>query len=402
MAIGYLVPEFPGQTHAFFWREIEALERLGAEVVPLSTRRPGAHLTPHSWTRQAQARTVYLFPPPLPAAARLPAALARRPRWLRAHLRGRTRQERMQILSALPLAIALRHVAAGRGISHVHVGSCARAALVAALCRELGGPSYSLTLHSALRTFGPLQDLKWRGAAFGTAVSSAVLAELRAEVADLPDRLFVQSMGVDTDKFRRETPYIPWQPGAPFEIFSCGRLTRMKGHENLVEAIGRLRGEGVDARLTIAGEDDAGGRGYRKELEAQITAAGLGDAVTLLGAVDEGVLVSRMQTSHAFALASRVEAIGVAYMEAMACELPTVGTTAGGIPELITDGVDGLLVPPGEPESLTAALRRVTQDGELARRLGAAGRKTVVEGYRATVGAERILAEVEALEGATA
>ena len=60
--IGYVVPRFPGQTHAFFWREIAALQRMGAEVQLFSTRPPHSSIQPHSWARDARQRTVYLFP----------------------------------------------------------------------------------------------------------------------------------------------------------------------------------------------------------------------------------------------------------------------------------------------------------------------------------------------------
>jgi len=65
LRIGYLVPEFPGQTHAFFWREIRALEGLGIHADLVSTRRPDPGIVCHEWSREAMARTTYLYPPGL-------------------------------------------------------------------------------------------------------------------------------------------------------------------------------------------------------------------------------------------------------------------------------------------------------------------------------------------------
>ena len=74
--IAMLIPEFPNQTHAFFWREILAMEEAGAKVSILSTRRPAPEACPHAFREEAVARTTYLFPPRLGAVA---AALLRRP-----------------------------------------------------------------------------------------------------------------------------------------------------------------------------------------------------------------------------------------------------------------------------------------------------------------------------------
>jgi glycosyltransferase involved in cell wall biosynthesis len=88
-----------------------------------------------------------------------------------------------------------------------------------------------------------------------------------------------------------------------------------------------------------------------------------------------------------FSLASLAEPLGVAIMEAMAAEVPVVATAAGGVPELIEGGVDGLLVPPREPHALAAAIERVARDPVLARRLALAGRRTVESRFDSAVGA---------------
>lgn len=88
------------------------------------------------------------------------------------------------------------------------------------------------------------------------------------------------------------------------------------------------------------------------------------------------------------------EPLGVAYMEAIACGSPAIGTAAGGVPELIDDGVEGLPVPPKDPEALAAALLRVAGDPDLARRLSETGRARIERDYRASLGAEVIVAEM--------
>jgi glycosyltransferase involved in cell wall biosynthesis len=394
--IGYLVPQFPGQTHIFFWREIAEMAARGADPVLFSTRPPPPGLIAHDWTEEAMARTTYLGAPTLPDAI---AALPRLP-W--GEVLANARRDGAAVLrDALLCAAAAQKLARlcrVNGVSHVHVHSCGRAALVARFARALGGPSYSLTLHGPLQDYGPAQPMKWHHAAFATVITRKLIAEVeRALAGQLPERIVLRPMGVDTRELARETPYRPAAAGEPLRVFSCGRLNVVKGHQDLIAAVGALRAAGRDVRLEIAGEDDAGGSGYRKELEVLIAREGLGAAVTLLGAVDAGQVKARLLQSHVFALASWAEPLGVAYMEAISCGVPTIATDAGGVPEMIDDGVEGLLVPPRDPAALAAAIARIADDPALAQRLSETGRARMERSFSAHLGAETILAEVARL-----
>lgn len=396
MHIGYVIPEFPGQTHSFFWREIEALEAMGLTVSLISTRRPPSHVIPHSWAKAASARTFYLHPPSAADAVRtvvqLPSLARVRRDILSSSFRGTAK-----LAALLPFALKLKAHCQTQGIVHLHLGSAGKTAAIAALSRRLGGPPYSLTLHNPVVVFGPWQDLKWNNAAFGAAITQDILDDLAAKYgANLPEEIFVQPMGVDTERFNRVRPYVPWRPGERLKIFSCGRLNRVKGHEDLVSALELLVSRGIDAEIDIAGEDDHGGAGYRKVLEQAIAKSDVADRVTLLGAVDEAKIVERLNSAHLFALASFSEPLGVAYMEAMSCGIPTFGTRAGGVPLLIEDSVNGVLVPPHDPEALARAIEAMTVDPAWADELGRNARKTAVARFRATTGAERIYKAIEA------
>ena len=122
-------------------------------------------------------------------------------------------------------------------------------------------------------------------------------------------------------------------------------------------------------RLEIAGEDELGGGGYHKELAAEIKQAGLDGVVTLLGAVSEERVLKGLEEAHVFSLASLAEPLGVAIMEAMALGTPVAVTGAGGVPELVRDGRDGLLVPPADPTAMADAIERIARDGNLAAEL---------------------------------
>ncbi len=391
--LGYLVPQFPGQTHIFFWREIAALEARGVEVHLFSTRPPPPGLIAHDWSGAAMARTTYL------GRADLMAGLAALPRLPYADLLREGGAWR-DILIAIPAAQRLIRDCRARGISHVHVHSCGRAALLAAIAKRMGGPDYSLTLHGPLSDYGPAQGFKWRNAAFASIITEKLRAEMLADLpGDLPARLMIQPMGVDTDMLAPAGPYLPVQPGAPLRLFSCGRLNIVKGHQDLMAAMRLLLDQGRDVQLAIAGEDDAGGTGYRQPLTARIAELGLQDNVRLLGAIDAETVKAHIQAAHIFALASWHEPLGVALMEAMACGIPTIGTDAGGVPELIRDGIDGVLVPPKDPAALAASIAALADDPDRARALAVAGRARIVEGFHSARGAEMLIGAIWGADG---
>jgi len=387
--IGYLIPEFPGQTHILFWREREALLRHGIEPDLVSTRLPRRELVSHTWAEKAISRTEYLYPVPLSgfrrslgsAARAFPGGLARCSRSIRA-ARGLDARGRLRLLALAAAGCRLADIARRRGWTHVHVHSCADAAHVALFAHLLSDLSYSVTLHGPLEDYGPNQREKWRHAAFGIVITQRLLDEVHRELdGSLPPVVEIAPMGVDAASFQRSHGYEPWRGGGPLSIFSCGRLNLVKGHQYVIEAVARLRTRGLPVRLVIAGEDEQGGSGYRRTLEGEIAARGLGEDVTLLGAVSEERVRQELERAHLFCLASLAEPLGVAIMEAMAAGVPVVATRRGGVPELVDDGVDGLLVSAESAEEVAAAIERLARDPELARRLSGAGMRKVASQF---------------------
>ncbi|SMO85565.1 Glycosyltransferase involved in cell wall bisynthesis [Thalassovita litoralis] len=391
--LAYLVPQFPGQTHIFFWREIQHLERMGIDVHLFSTLPPPPGLISHSWSDQAINRTTYLASR---SVAQVLTALPRLPlRELWAEIMRDGSAAARDILVSIPAARRLLAECKARGITHVHAHSCGRAAMIAALANRLGGLNYSVTLHGPMQDYGPAQHFKWRKATFATIITHKIHAQVQHDLGtDLPARIRIQPMGVDADTLRRDTPYQPPHPGEPLRIFTCARLHFVKGHQDLMDAVRLLLDRGHDLRLDIAGEDDDGGSGYRAVLEQKIHDLNLGDHVTLLGAIDADEVKRRLCDAHLFILASWAEPLGVAYMEAMSCATPTIGTDAGGVPELIENGVDGVLVPPQDPEAMAQAIAALAADPTKLTQLSAAGRDTIVNRFDSRVGAETLVQEI--------
>ena len=392
--LGYLVPEFPGQTHGFFWRELGVLAQLGIAADIVSTRRPGLNGARADWSDDAASVTTYLasasapvlmsivrelrtIPPArLVYVLRQALVMAREGASLPPHatrLRAIVTQ-----LAWLVLGVRLAGLARERRWTHVHVHSCGNAASIAMFARLLSGLPYSLTLHGPLADYGGNQEAKWSNADFALVITEELQSHVRRSLSEaLPDTVRVVPMGVDTAEFTRSGPYVPRTAPGTFRLFSCGRLNPSKGHDVLVAAVKKMVDDGADIQLTIAGEDEAGGRGYRQQLERLIDNLGLRHRVRLLGSVPGSAIRKELAEAHAFVLASHAEPLGVAIMEAMCMEIPVVATAAGGVSELVLDGETGILVTPGDPETLAYALMRLMADPPLCAGMGSAGRNRV-------------------------
>jgi len=159
-------------------------------------------------------------------------------------------------------------------------------------------------------------------------------------------------------------------------IGNVARAYPVKDQAGLLEAaIPLLRGA-PSAKLVIVGDGPE-----LPSLRSRARSSGLEQQVVLTGDLPSARDI--MPAFDVFVLSSRLEGIPLALLEAMAAERPVVATRVGGIPEVVVDGVSGLLVPPDSPEQLRAALARIRADADLASRLGLAGRRTVEQTYNA-------------------
>ncbi|MFF9011756.1 glycosyltransferase family 4 protein [Streptomyces sp. NPDC014870] len=183
--------------------------------------------------------------------------------------------------------------------------------------------------------------------------------------------------GVDVELF---TPG-PKASTRPPTIVFVGRLDRAspwKGVDVLLHAFAALAPEIPDARLRLVGGGDAAA-----DHAALAQHLGITDRVEFTGSLTGTPLVDAMRNAALLVLPSltAAESFGMVLVEAMACATPVVGSDAGGIPYVITDNVTGLIVPHGNPQALATACTRVLNDGDLADRLGTAGRQRAEERY---------------------
>ncbi len=165
------------------------------------------------------------------------------------------------------------------------------------------------------------------------------------------------------DQVRSEVRAELGVPDGSLLVTTVANLRPEKGYDVLLDTVRRVADEGLDVRFVAVG---------RGPLEAEIHARhrelGLGDHLQLLGERDD--VLRLLAGSDVFLLASWQEGLPVSLMEATSMGMPIIATAVGGVPQIITDGVDGLIVPPGEPDLLAGAVRRLASDPELRARLG--------------------------------
>jgi glycosyltransferase involved in cell wall biosynthesis len=186
--------------------------------------------------------------------------------------------------------------------------------------------------------------------------------------------------GIDPDRFCRKTSagearrQLGLRDDGPV-IAGVGRLDPVKGFAYLIEAIALLREEFPKVNVVLAGSGP-----LRENLESRAAALGLADRVVFLGECADVNPV--FDAADVFVLPSLCETLGFAFLEAMAHELPAVGTRVGGVPEVIVPDETGFLVSPRDPVALATALRPLLSSAELRCRMGKAGRQRVIQHFR--------------------
>ena len=192
------------------------------------------------------------------------------------------------------------------------------------------------------------------------------------QVVGVPDgKTLLIANGVDTERF---APRTRDHARREFVIGTVGRIQDVKNHSGLIDAFIRLREmrpeDAGRLRLAIIGDGP-----LLPRIREKVETAGLQDVVWLPGSRTD--IAELMSDFDVFALPSIAEGTPVTILEAMACGLPVVASRVGGIPEVVQEGVTGLMPPPSDVEALARALAVYVCDPQLAARHGAAGRERV-------------------------
>lgn len=376
LRVAYLAPGYPRTSHSFIRREIGALEQLGVEVRRFSVRALDEPLVNEA-DRAEHARTrVLVSAGALEYATALLAAALGRPlafaRALSTAVALGVRSDRGLVRNLVYLAMAsvLVRWLRGTGVEHLHAHFGDNSPTIALLCRLLGGPGYSFTVHGQ-EDFDNFR-VKAAHASFVVAISSFGRAQFyrRLDHQDWP-KVHVVRCGVDSDLLSAPLTPVPEAP----QLVCVARLSPEKGHLILLEAAARLAAEGKRFEIVLAGDGP-----LRPTVEAQVRRLRLEDRVKVCGWMNEPQVRQSIVASRALLVPSFSEGLPVVVMEALALGRPVICSAIAGIPEAVLPGVTGWLVPASSIEALTRAMREALEaPSARLEEMGRAGAALVAE-----------------------
>lgn len=374
----YVLKMYPRFSETFVVSELLAVEAAGEQVDVFSLRPPNDGRF-HESLAEVRAGVTYVRSSGLRAADVWAVLGSARPHLpgLAASLDELLDAPVVDAVQAVEIAVELRR----RGITHVHAHFGSVATTVARLASRLAGVPYTFTAHAKdiFQEDVDAGDLRRKldDAAAVVTVSDFNLAHLRTTFGSAARSVVRIYNGLDLARF----PYADPDP-RPASVAAVGRLVPKKGFGDLLEALALLAADGRDVRLDLVGTGPC-----EADLLAQVARLGLGAQVRLHGALPQGKVRAVVQAAAVFAAPCTVaedgnrDGLPTVLLEAMALGTPSVATPVTGIPEVVRDGVTGLLVPERDPAALAGALARLLDDPGLRVRLARRARERVEEDF---------------------
>ena len=403
--IAVILKGYPRLSETFIAQELHALEQRGLSLALFSLRHPTDRET-HPVHAEIRAPLAYL-PEYLhhePArvwrawriARRLPGYRAARAAWWRDFRRDRTRGRVRRFGQALVLAAELP-----LEIVHLHAHFLHTPASVTRYTAILRGLAWSCSAHAKDIWTTPEWDKREKLAACTWATTcTEVNAQHLRLLAGPARRIDLIYHGIDTTRFPSPGATLRAldgsDPACPVTVLAVGRAVDKKGFDDLLRALAVVPPE-LHWRL-----NHIGGGPLLRELEDTARALGIADRVRWLGPQSQAAVLDAYRAADIFALPCRVSADGDrdglpnVLLEAQSQKLACISTRVSGIPELIEDGVTGLLVEPRATTALANALSRLIADPALRRRLGDAGFARTTGAFSMDAGADRLAARFAA------
>jgi glycosyltransferase involved in cell wall biosynthesis len=384
---------YPRFSETFILSELLELEREGVELRVYSLKRPNDGIA-HADVAHLRAPVTYLPESLLGLLWAQRGTLRQHALRLLALLARAARKGRISSLKHVLQASAIVPRLHSGGIEHIHAHFASGTTSVALHASRLTGIPYSFTAHAKdifLDSVRP-NDLerKLAPARFAVTVSDYNVHHLQQFANGTPVVRVYNGLNLERFVPRRSA-----RDGRPL-VLAVGRLIEKKGFDDLVRAAAILAAAGVDFRCEIVGKGPLG-----HDLRALATELGVTDRVALVGPLPRERLIDLYPRAAVLAAPCVVggdgnrDGLPTVLIEAMATGVPVVATPVTGIPELVEDGVTGLLVPERDPGALAAAIQRLLVDKRLAQQLATAARRRIEESFdlRRTVAQLRRLFE---------
>jgi glycosyltransferase involved in cell wall biosynthesis len=381
---------YPRLSETFIAQELRGLELAGLELALVSMRHPTdekRHPVHDEIKAEVAYLPEYLHDEPVRVlrswwkARRFPHYRSMRKAFLADLKRDRTRNRWRRFGQALVLAAEFP---ADADWLHAHfIHTPAAVTLYASILLGLG---WSCSAHAKDIWTSPDWELaeKLAAARFAVTCTKAGFDKLKSLAPD-PTRIHLSYHGLDLQRFGRSEGNRPARDGSladdPVILMSVGRAVEKKGYSVLLEALA-LMPKALSWRFVHIGGGELLG-----ELTAQAETLGLASRITWLGSRAQEEVLAHYRQADLFVLPCRIASDGDrdglpnVLVEAASQRLTCVSTTISGIPELLSNDVDGLLVPPDDPQSLSRALLRAIAEPELRTRLGDAAEKRVRQAF---------------------
>ncbi|HEX6177257.1 MAG TPA: glycosyltransferase [Thermoanaerobaculia bacterium] len=387
-AIAVFVTRFPRLAETFILREINELERHGQPVLLVPLLReysPIIHEEAKPWVGRAlympllsfsivRANIARMFREPrryFSLLGRLIVGTALRPGVL------------VRTVALFPKSVYLASLLPRLGIRHIHAHFAVHPTTMAYIISSLSNITYSFTIHGPdVFVHRLLLSEKIEGAKFVRAVSTFIKAFVSGlHPEESHGKIEVVHIGVNPDVYSdaaaRSTRRSPRT-----QILSVAALTGAKGYHFLVDACASLIRDGADIECRIVGDGPR-----REEIRQRIEQHGLGDRIRLVGALPQHEVARLVGESDIFVLPSviawngQMDGIPISLMEAMAAGKPVIGSAISGIPELVQQNGNGLLVDSTHSDRIAGAIRKLMDDAELRERMGRTGQERVRKSF---------------------
>lgn len=383
--VAYLVSEYFAPSHTFVRREVAALRQAGLEIVSFSIQSSHDDVSVEAILN----RPFWEYPVALLSAlARQPArfvsswvlALRHRPPGLRG-----LAWSQFHFVEAMVLARLITK----SQCSHLHNHFANSAATVGMIAAYFAAIPWSFTLHGISETDYPAGMLlreKLERAQFVTCASYFMRAQAMRNVDfEHWQKMHIVRCGVDMDDMPVQPPRRGASPDG-IRLITVGRLSAEKGYFGLLEVLARLRDQGQVFTATIVGDGPSG-----QAIREKVAALSLDPLIRFTGALSEPETIAEIQASDVMVLPSLMEGLPVVLIEALAMRKAVVASQVAGIPELLSEGVTGLLFTPSDWADLQRQLVKLLSDPQLRADLGKNGYALVNSEFGSAQAAGKLL-----------
>jgi len=394
--VAYIIVAYPSLTKTFVDREVATLREMGINIEIYSLWRSKGPLSPEQQQIEKEINTLFplkfktalkghlrfILRKPVNYFSTLIYLLTRPHPTFRSHWR---------TLKHFHQGIYAASLLADKPIDHIHAHFLNQSATIALIASRLLNVNYSVTVHASSELFSRpmmIQEKLHRAKFVATCTDyNRKYLEVMSNNG-LAGKLKVIYHGLDAQLYQRKQP----PPSGKPVIIAVGQLRERKGFSYLIDACEILKRWGIEYECRIIGDGP-----LRPELERKIHQQNVEDTVTLCGALSQAAVREQYEEATIFTMPAVLgkdgdrDGIPNVILEAMAMELPVIATRHSGIPEVVKDQENGILVPPENSNALAAAIQKLIKDPALRIKFGKQGRKTILEQFDPWKNAQKLV-----------